>query len=45
MDGIKVISARLRNYFRGQTKTDFAVILLAFAVVVYVGYETVGRGH
>jgi len=45
MDGIKVISARLRNYLRGQTKTDFAVILLAFAVVVYVGFETIGKGH
>jgi hypothetical protein len=45
MDRIKVISARLRNYLSGQTKTDFAVILLAFAVVVYVGYETIGKGH
>ena len=45
MEGIKSLSAKLCYYFRGQTKTDFAVILLAFAVVVYVGYETIGRAH
>jgi hypothetical protein len=45
MYGIKGISARLRNYLSGQTKIDFAVIILAFAVVVYVGYETVGKAH
>jgi len=45
MDTTRGISARLRDYLRGQTNIDFAVILLAFAVVVYVGYETVGRGR
>jgi hypothetical protein len=44
MDRINRISARLRECFRGQTKIDFAMILLASAVVVYVGCQTIGKG-
>jgi hypothetical protein len=35
----------MREFCRGQTKTDFAMIVLAFAVVVYVGYKTIGQRH
>jgi hypothetical protein len=45
MDRIRGISVRLREYYRGQTKVDVAMILLAFVVVVYVGYKTIGSRH
>jgi hypothetical protein len=45
MDRIRRISVRLHEFRFGQTKTDFAMIVLAFAVVVYVGYETIGKRH
>lgn len=45
MDGTSAISVRLREYYRGQSKTDFAMILLAVTVVAYVAYKTIGNGH
>ena len=45
MDRIRAISIRLREFYRGQTKTDFVMVVLAFAVVVYVGYQTIGKRH
>ena len=31
-----------RNWLRGQTMTEYALILSAVAVVVYIGYQTMG---
>ena len=42
MDRIRGISVRLREYQRGQTMTEYALILAAVAVVVFVGYQTMG---
>ena len=33
---------RIREYSRGQTMTEYALILAAIAVVVYAGYQTLG---
>jgi Flp pilus assembly pilin Flp len=42
MGQIKGIIASLRGYRRGQTMTEYALILSAVAVVVFVGYQTMG---
>jgi hypothetical protein len=42
MNRITGISTNLRHYFRGQSGLDFTAILLAVAVTVFVGYETLG---
>lgn len=31
-----------QNWQRGQTMTEYALILSAIAVVVYIGYQTMG---
>jgi Flp pilus assembly pilin Flp len=33
---------RAQNWHRGQTMTEYALILAAVAVVVYAGYKTMG---
>ncbi|HYB90535.1 MAG TPA: Flp family type IVb pilin [Candidatus Binataceae bacterium] len=33
---------QVREYHRGQTMTEYALILAAVAVVVFVGYQTMG---
>jgi len=41
MEYIKAILA-LRGYRRGQTMTEYALILAAVAVVVFAGYQLLG---
>jgi len=42
MDQIRGIFVKVREYQRGQTMTEYALILAAVAVVVFVGYQTMG---
>jgi Flp pilus assembly pilin Flp len=42
MDMITRMIVKVREYQRGQTMTEYALILAAVAVVVYVGYQTMG---
>jgi Flp pilus assembly pilin Flp len=42
MDFITRMFVRAHNWHRGQTMTEYALILSAVAVVVYVGYQTMG---
>jgi Flp pilus assembly pilin Flp len=42
MDMIRRIFVRLGEFHRGQTMTEYALILSAVAVVVFVGYQTMG---
>jgi Flp pilus assembly pilin Flp len=42
MDMITRMIVKAREYQRGQTMTEYALILAAVAVVVYVGYQTMG---
>ena len=42
MDTITEMFVKMREYQRGQTMTEYALILAAVAVVVYVGYQTMG---
>jgi len=42
MDEVRRIFVRLREYQRGQTMTEYALILSAVAVVVFIGYQTMG---
>jgi Flp pilus assembly pilin Flp len=42
MDQIRGIFVKVREYQRGQTMTEYALILSAVAVVVFVGYQTMG---
>ncbi|MGB8412523.1 MAG: Flp family type IVb pilin [Candidatus Binatus sp.] len=42
MDMITRMIVKVREYQRGQTMTEYALILAAVAVVVYLGYETMG---
>ena len=42
MDQIRGILVRLSEYQRGQTMTEYALILSAVAVVVFIGYQTMG---
>ncbi len=42
MDQIRRIFIRLREYQPGQTMTEYALILSAVAVVVFIGYQTMG---
>jgi len=42
MDMITRMIVKAREYQRGQTMTEYALILAAVAVVVYVGYQTLG---
>jgi len=42
MDQIRGIFVKVREYQRGQTMTEYALILSAVAVVVFIGYQTMG---
>jgi Flp pilus assembly pilin Flp len=42
MDKITRMFVKVREYQRGQTMAEYALILSAVAVVVFVGYETMG---
>ena len=42
MDQIRRIFVKVREYQRGQTMTEYALILSAVAVVVFIGYQTMG---
>ena len=42
MDFITRAFVRAQNWPRGQTMTEYALILAAVAVVVYAGYKTMG---
>jgi Flp pilus assembly pilin Flp len=40
---VKVRNLQLRNLRRGQTMTEYALILAAIAVVVFITYEVMGQ--
>jgi Flp pilus assembly pilin Flp len=40
---VKVRNLQLRSLQRGQTMTEYALILAAIAVVVFVTYEVMGQ--
>ncbi|HLI81712.1 MAG TPA: Flp family type IVb pilin [Candidatus Binataceae bacterium] len=42
MDFITKTFVRALNWHRGQTMTEYALILSAVAVVVFIGYQTMG---
>jgi len=42
MDMIRKLYARADGMVRGQTMAEYALILAAVAVVVFVGYQTMG---
>jgi Flp pilus assembly pilin Flp len=42
MDKITRLFVKVREYQRGQTMAEYALILAAVAVVVFVGYEAMG---
>ena len=42
MDKITGLFVKVREYQRGQTMTEYALILSAVAVVVFVGYQAMG---
>jgi len=42
MEAIAKLVVRAREYQRGQTMAEYALILAAVAVVVFVGYQTMG---
>ena len=42
MDQIRGILVKVREYQRGQTMTEYALILSAVAVVVFIGYQAMG---
>ena len=42
MDKTARIWAKSREYQRGQTMAEYALIMAAVAVVVFVGYQTIG---
>ena len=42
MNQFREIFVRLREYKRGQTMTEYALILAAIAVVCMVGYSAMG---
>jgi Flp pilus assembly pilin Flp len=42
MEKITKMFVRVREYQRGQTMAEYALILAAVAVVVFVGYQTMG---
>ena len=42
MDKITGLFVKVREYQRGQTMTEYALILSAVAVVVFIGYQTMG---
>ena len=42
MDIITTMYVKAREFQRGQTMTEYALILAAVAVVVYAGYQAMG---
>jgi Flp pilus assembly pilin Flp len=42
MDLIRKLYVKANEFARGQTMTEYALILAAVAVVVYAGYQTMG---
>lgn len=42
MDMIRKLYVKANEFARGQTMTEYALILAAVAVVVYLGYKTMG---
>ncbi len=42
MDTITRMLVKVREYQRGQTMAEYALIMAAVAVVVFVGYQTMG---
>jgi Flp pilus assembly pilin Flp len=42
MDFITKMFVKAQNWQKGQTMTEYALILSAVAVVVYAGYRTMG---
>jgi Flp pilus assembly pilin Flp len=42
MNAITDLVVRAREYQRGQTMAEYALIMAAVAVVVFVGYQTMG---
>jgi Flp pilus assembly pilin Flp len=42
MNAITTFVVRAREYSRGQTMAEYALILAAVAVVVFAGYQTMG---
>jgi Flp pilus assembly pilin Flp len=42
MDKITRMYVKVREYQRGQTMAEYALILAAVAVIVYAGYQTMG---
>jgi Flp pilus assembly pilin Flp len=42
MDSIRKLYVKADGFARGQTMAEYALILAAVAVVVYVGYQTMG---
>ncbi len=42
MEKITKLFVKVREYQRGQTMAEYALIMAAVAVVVFVGYQTMG---
>jgi Flp pilus assembly pilin Flp len=42
MDFITKTFVKAQNWHKGQTMTEYALIMAAVAVVVYAGYKTMG---
>ncbi len=42
MHQVTKVIVRMRESRRGQTMTEYALILAAVAVVVFIGYQTMG---
>jgi Flp pilus assembly pilin Flp len=42
MNTIRKLYVQADNFARGQTMAEYALILAAVAVVVYIGYQTMG---
>ena len=42
MDFVTKIVVKAREWQRGQTMTEYALIMAAVAVVVFAGYQTMG---
>ena len=42
MDTLRKMYVKADEFARGQTMTEYALILAAVAVVVYAGYQTMG---
>jgi Flp pilus assembly pilin Flp len=43
MDRIRSMYVKLQNLRRGQTMTEYALILAAIAVVVFITYQAMGN--